>query len=352
VEGRLAQHGFSGEEAVLPVNSDARSQEPEARMHSLAAIVPVWNGREVLERLLASLEAQTQPVSELLIVDNGSTDGAPDVARGRGARVIAMGWNAGFAAAVNRGIRESRAEWIAVLNSDVELAPDYLATLRAAGAPFATGKILMAGEPQRIDGTFDAACRGAVAWRVGYGRTDGPAFAERREIWSAPWTAALFRRDVFDSVGLLDERFGSYYEDVEFGMRCALRGISGWYIPEAIARHLGSAALGRWHPEVVRLTARNQCYLAALHYSKREAWPILVAQGLWGLVALRHGAGRAWLRGKLEGIRQTGLPGQNSAALLEQVFRENERTIYKLQMATGFDRFWRVYFLLTGRPLQ
>src|SRR5579864_7821605 len=109
---------------------------------SLSAIVPVWNGRDLLARLLASLAAQTQPVSELLVVDNGSTDGAPDLARARGARVIPMGRNAGFAAAVNRGIRESAGEWIAVLNNDVELAPDYFASLLAAGRPFATGRIL------------------------------------------------------------------------------------------------------------------------------------------------------------------------------------------------------------------
>jgi GT2 family glycosyltransferase len=319
---------------------------------SLVAIVPVWNGREVLERLLVSLEAQTQQASELLIVDNGSTDGAPELARRRGARVIAMGRNAGFAAAVNRGIRESRADWIAVLNSDVELAPGYLARLQASGAPFATGKILMAGDDKRIDGTFDAVCRGAVAWRVGYGRKDGPIFGERHEISSAPWTAALFRRDIFDRVGMLDERFGSYYEDVEFGMRCASRGISGLYIPEALAWHRGSAALGRWHPEVVRLTARNQCYLAALYYSRRYAWPIFWAQALWGLVALRHGAGRAWLRGKLEGIRHAGALRETSAPLLEAVFRENERSIYEIQKATGFDPFWRIYFMFAGRPVK
>src|SRR5438045_3931056 len=98
---------------------------------SITAIVPVWNGRELLERLLTSLEAQTKPASELLVVDNGSNDGAPELARRRGARVIPMGRNAGFAAAANRGIRESLGEWIAVLNSDVELAPDYFARLVA-----------------------------------------------------------------------------------------------------------------------------------------------------------------------------------------------------------------------------
>src|SRR5262245_3652479 len=107
----------------------------------LSAVVPVWNGRALLERLLDTLDAQTMRVDELIVVDNGSTDGAPDLAAKRGARVIPMGRNAGFAAAVNRGIRESGGEWVAVLNSDVELAPDYFAILLATDSPFATGKI-------------------------------------------------------------------------------------------------------------------------------------------------------------------------------------------------------------------
>src|SRR5262245_23965490 len=109
---------------------------------SISAIVPVWNGRADLERLLASLATQTEPAAELLVVDNGSTDGAPDLAREKGARVIPMGRNAGFAPAVNRGIREASGEWIAVLNSDVQLAPDYFARLSAQSSWFATGKIL------------------------------------------------------------------------------------------------------------------------------------------------------------------------------------------------------------------
>jgi GT2 family glycosyltransferase len=318
---------------------------------SLTAIVPVWNGRDLLRKLLASLERQTLPPSELLVVDNGSTDGAPDLARSCGARIIPMNRNVGFAPAVNRGIRESRTEWIAVLNTDVELAPDYFQTLRAAGAPFATGKILMADAPERVDGTFDIVSGGGVAWRAGYGRPDGPAFSDRRPIWSAPWTAALFRRDLFDTVGLLDERFESYYEDVEFGIRCALRGISGLYIPEAVAWHRGSASLGRWHPRMVRLTARNQCYLVALHYPLREFWTILVAQGLWGLVALRHGTGLAWLRGKFEGIRQAArlrqVSGTRAHPVLDRrLLDENDRLLYDLQKATGFDPFWRLYFWL------
>jgi GT2 family glycosyltransferase len=328
---------------------------------SIAAIVPVWNGRELMERLIASVHRQTRPASELIVVDNGSTDGAPDLARRRGARVIAMGRNAGFAAAVNRGIRESRAEWIAVLNSDVELAPDYFATLLAAKAAadnawFATGKILSTASPGRIDGTFDAVCRGGAAWRIGDGRADGPPFAESRRIPSAPWTAALFRAELFRRVGLLEEHFESYLEDVDFGMRCAAQGIDGVYDPAAVAWHHGSATLGRWHPETVRRIARNQLFLVARHYPAailaRWVWPILVAQSLWGAVAIRHGAGIAWLRGAAQGMRGFSVMRKScrpiDARVLADLLRAGERSIREVQASTGYDGYWRLYFLLTA----
>jgi len=322
---------------------------------SITAIVPVWNGREDLAKLLASLTAQTQPAAELLIVDNGSTDGAPDLARQHGARVIPMGRNAGFAPAVNRGIREAKNEWIAVLNSDVELAPDYFTHLIGADAWFATGKILSRANSTRIDGTFDLVCRGATAWRAGSGRPDGPAFSAPHSIFSPPWTAALFRADLFRKAGVLDECFESYLEDVDFGLRCSALGLDGLYVPQAIAWHRGSASLGRWHSETVRLISRNQIVLLARHYPRwllfRSAWPIFVAQLLWGAVALRNGRGLAWLHGKLQGLRKFSECRQKSEAfdleLLEHL-REDEAEIYQLQRENGFDSYWKLYFLLTG----
>ena len=321
---------------------------------TLSAVIPVWNGREDLARLLASLKAQTQVPDPIIAVDNGSTDGAADVARSHGARVIRMGYNSGFAAAVNRGIIEARSDFVAVLNSDVELAPDYCERLLALQAPFATGKIL--SPDGAIDGAFDLLCRGGAAWRAGSLRPDGPPFDGHRRIGSPPWTAVVFRRDLFDRTGLLEESFGSYLEDVDFGLRCAALGIEGAYEPTAIARHKGSASLGRWSPATVRLIARNQVLLVARRYPpailRRWGWPLLVAQTMWGALALRHGAFIAWVVGKYQGLREfrkaRELPGQLEPQVLERVLREQERELRNLQTSTGYDLYWRLYFMFTG----
>ncbi len=322
---------------------------------TLAVVVPVWNGRDWLALLLASLARQTLAAAEVIVVDNGSTDGAPELARERGARVIPMGSNAGFAAAVNRGIRASHCDWIAVMNSDVELAPDYLEKLAAADAWFATGKLLTPGA-DRIDGTFDAICRGGTSWRVGSGREDGPLFSERQTIASAPWTAALFRAEIFQRVGVLEERFESYLEDVDFGLRCGALGIAGVYEPAAVARHKGSAALGRWHPETVRRIARNQVFLLARHYpsSLLARWmrPILTAHLLWGGIALRHGAGLAWARGAAQGLTGFSRIRKNGVRIdektLHDLLQSQERVIRQVQASSGYDAYWRWYFRLAG----
>ena len=176
---------------------------------------------------------------------------------------------------------------------------------------------------------------------------DAPPFDREREVASAPFTAVLFRAEVFSKAGLLDESFESYLEDAEFGLRCAEHGIAGRYVPQARAIHIGSASLGRWHPETVWRIARNQTLLAARHPAVSRLWPSLVAQGLWGAVAIRHGAGLAWLRGKFEGLRRFRAARSQAPAsdpeLLEQVLNSNEQFIRE----TCCDTYWRLYFMLT-----
>ncbi len=331
-------------------------------MPGAAVIIPNWNRRPLLERLIVQLRAQSHPVAEIVVVDNGSQDGSVETARRAGARVVEMGRNAGFSAAVNRGIAETATDLIAVVNNDVEPAADWLERLVEAAREqqvwFAAGKLLRAAQPGSLDGAYDTLSRGGCAWRAGHGRTDGEPWNRPAPIRFAPFTATLFRRDLFARIGLLDERFESYLEDVDFCLRAARQGCFGVYVPAAVAVHQGSATLGRWHPQVVRRIARNQVLLVAKHYSGRDllryGWPILVAQALWGGVALRHGRPLSFLRGKIEGLamfRSFGrlpAPGRPGDRSLSEILEQSEAEILRLQRRTGFDLYWRLYFALTS----
>ena len=320
----------------------------------VSAIIPNWNGASRLPGLFATLHQQTE-IHELILVDNGSTDLSREIAARSGARVVSLPANLGFAAAVNRGIEEARCPWLAIINNDVQLEPDWLRRLLetaiARDAWFATGKLLDMRQRDRIDGTYDTLSRGATAWRCGAGSLDGPEFGGERVIQFAPFTALLARRELFARAGLLDVDFKSYLEDVEFGLRCATMGLSGVYVPSAVGYHAGSATLGRWHPETVRLIARNQLLLIAKHYPEwwflRLGWPVLVGQILWGLLALRHGRALAWMRGKGEGIRLLLRSRKRNSIDITNILRASEDQIRVLQKRLGHDWYWRCYFALT-----
>jgi hypothetical protein len=312
----------SGEEAVFPGTS---------------AVIPTWNRAAELERCLDSLSG----FAEVIVVDNGSTDGAGERAREGGARVLRFEENRGFAAAVNAGIAAAAGEWVAVLNNDVVLEPGWLAALLGAATEetwFLCGPVLQAGNPELIDGTWDAVPRSGCPWRVGHGMP-ASLFAQPRAIRLAPMTAALFRRALFERVGLLEESFESYLEDVDFGLRCSKAGYGGLFVPEAKSRHAGSATLGVWSPRMVRLLARNQRKLVARHWPagkyRREVW---AGQWLWGLMALRQGVFDDWIAGRREGAARR-MGGENAIAA---VLEEGERAIDEAPGA-----YWRWYRRLT-----
>jgi GT2 family glycosyltransferase len=321
----------------------------------VTVVIPNWNGSALLGNLLGALQRQTYPIDRTIVVDNGSGDDSLAVARNFGAETIDLGKNTGFSHAVNCGIRSAGGGWIAILNNDVTPESGWLANLighaESTNAWFATGKLLDATRRDQIDGSFDAICRGACAWRCGAGRPDSPLWNQSREICFTPFTAAVVRWELFQEVGLLDENFESYLEDIDFGIRCAAAGFQGMYVPEAIAYHQGSATLGRWHPESVRKISRNQLLLIAKHYPRRwvlrYGWPVFVAQGLWGFVALRHGAAVAYLQGKSEGVRRFRSTRGKSPANLPAIVERSEREIRDLQRLTGFDLYWKLYFALT-----
>jgi GT2 family glycosyltransferase len=375
-------------------------------MATVSAIIPTWNRADLLQSILSSLGKQTRPPGQIIVVDNGSTDATQLVAREYDADLAVFPENRGFAVAVNEGIQRAKCEWILILNNDVLLEPEWLERLSSAAeqenALFAAGKLLQKDNLETLDGSWDLVSRAAYAWRCGWGRPDDAIWSTRRKIWFAPMTAALFHRRVFDRIGLLETRFESYYEDVDFGVRCALAGLQGIYEPAAVAVHMGKASFGKHAARIMFLTARNQVLLLAKHYPastlRRFAWPILVGQLLALMAAAKQRHLLAAIQGKLEALRQwptfrrelratdtsksvetanlarishkpgvgtCGADSQSAASrrvgthgstdareksrLVEAAFSQSELEIRNLQREIGCDIYWRLYFSLV-RP--
>lgn len=336
-------------------------------MATVSAVIPTWNRADLLQSILSNLRVQSRPPDQVIVVDNGSTDATQIVAREFGVDLCVFPENRGFAAAVNEGIKQAKSEWILILNNDVVLEPEWLERLlhcaERENAQFAAGKLLQMGEAGMLDGSWDLVSRAAYAWRCGYGRPDGAVWSTSRKISFAPMTAALFRSSLFENIGLLDTRFESYYEDVDFGVRCALAGVEGIYEPAAVAVHIGKSTFGKQGYRVMFLSARNQVLLLAKHYPaetlRRFAWPILVGQILAVMAAAKHGHFFTALKGKREALRlwpvfrkdmeTAARPTEAVTKMIEAAFSESEREIRRLQRQIGYDPYWRLYFSLV-RP--
>jgi GT2 family glycosyltransferase len=327
-----------------------RSESP-----AVSVIIPTWNQSRLVASVLDNLRRQTIAPAEVLIVDNGSTDDTMSVAERKGARVVALSQNRGFAGAVNAGIMESRFDWLLLLNNDVDLNPDWLETAintaREESAHFVVGKLLQARSPERLDGTWDLVSRAGCAWRCGWNAPDGDLWNKRRPVHFGSFTALLIQRSVFNTIGLLDTRYDSYYEDVDFGIRCALAGFSGVYEPGAVGRHLGSGTLGTGARSTY-LVSRNQVLLAAkFGLARLSLWRVLLGQTLFLLSRVKQRTLGAAVKGKWDGLRLSRSWHRYEPDLerIREMLEESEADIGWFQKLIGFDLSWKLYFALCGR---
>jgi GT2 family glycosyltransferase len=207
-------------------------------------IVPNWNGRSDLERCLPALQAQTLDDFEVIVVDNGSSDGSLELLETEfpEVRVVELGENRGFATANNIGIRAARGRYIALLNNDTRVDPAWLAELvacleRHPRAASVTSKMLLMQHPDTIDGAGDVLTWTFLPYPRGHGEPDRGQYEQEREVFSASGGAALWRGDVLKRLGAFDEEFFAYYEDVDLGFRARLQGLECWYVPTSVVLH-------------------------------------------------------------------------------------------------------------------
>lgn len=217
----------------------------------ISVVIPNWNGRLYLEKCFNSLKNQDFSSYEVIVVDNGSTDGSIEFVRNNSpkTRIIAFEENKGFSKAVNEGIKRAEGEYILLLNNDVEVDPLLLHHLYKAittleGADFCACRMMDFHRRELIDGAGDGFPRKAKAFRIGHGARYGPPFNRRRRVFGACAGAALYKKDLFEAVGLFDEDFFAYHEDTDWNFRANLMGFKCLYIPAAVVYHVGSGTTG------------------------------------------------------------------------------------------------------------
>jgi GT2 family glycosyltransferase len=244
-----------------------------------SVIVVNWNRKDLLRKCLESLAGQKKCDLEIIVVDNGSTDGSPAMTASDfpAVHLIRNSDNRGFCGANNQGIAAARGEFIALLNNDAEAEPTWAAALKKAltdhpAAGMAASKILVYENPRRIDKVGHLIFPDGQNRGRGTGALDDGQFDRIEEVLWPDGCAAMYRKVMLDRIGGFDEDFFAYADDADLGLRARIAGWSCIYTPHAIVRHHRGATLGLRNAARVKLIERNRVLLVAKSFPASLLW--------------------------------------------------------------------------------
>lgn len=248
-------------------------------MMEVTVVIPNYNGMKYLKGCLDSLRMQSKKDFRVILIDNGSADGSADFVKQFYPEVEmkCFAENRGFCAAVNEGIRMTRTPYVILLNNDTICEPGFVGALTEAIKKLpesfsCASRMVKMQDETIIDNAGDYYCALGWAFALGKGRPVS-GYLKRREIFSSCAGAAIYRRSVFEEIGLFDEVHFAYLEDVDISWRAKIAGYRNYYIPEAVVHHVGSATSGSVYNEFkTKHSSRNSIYLIY----KNMPWPQIV----------------------------------------------------------------------------
>jgi GT2 family glycosyltransferase len=281
-------------------------------LSAVSAVVVNYQGRAFLGDCVASL---SDAVDEVVVVDNGSSDGSRELVREEfpDVALVELDRNAGFGAAVNAGLRRCGAPWVFLLNNDATVEPGAIAELLAVGegderVGSVAAQMRFRARPDLINSAGIEVDRLGVGSDRLLGRPAERSETDPVEVFGASAGAALLRRSMLDELGGFDERFFLFLEDVDLAWRARMRGWRAMYAPAAVVHHQHSATAGHGsafkHYQVgrnrIRLLAKNADTAQLRRYGAGMVAYDL-AQTAFVVVRART---LAPLRGRLAGLRE------------------------------------------------
>lgn len=278
----------------------------------VTVIIPNYNGLSFMEPCMAALGRQTCRDFDVLVVDNGSTDGSAEWLREKNIPSVFLKENTGFSGAVNTGIRSVRTPYVILLNNDTEAEPDYveqlLRAVEASPKIFSVSpKMVQMYHRELMDDAGDMYSIMGWAYQRGVGQETG-RYDRPCHVFSACAGAAIYRREVFEEIGYFDEMHFAYLEDIDVGYRAKIAGYYNRYCPQAVVYHVGSGTSGsKYNSFKVRLAARNNVYLnyKNMPFLQLAVNSLPIALGIVGKYAFfkKLGFEKDYVEGILEGVR-------------------------------------------------
>lgn len=279
-----------------------------------SVVIPNYNGIRYLKNCLLSLQKCEGEDFEVIVVDNGSTDGSdllPDSLK-LNVRLIKLNENTGFAHAVNVGIREAKGEYVILLNNDTEVESGFVRKLTEAlkknrKAFSASAMMVDMNNREVLDGAGDYYC--ALGWAFAYGKGKKTEECDKgRKIFSSCAGACIYDKAKLEITGLFDELHFAYLEDVDLGYRARIAGFDNIYEPAAVVYHAGSGFSGsRYNEFKIKLSSRNSVYLILKNMPILQLiinLPFIVFGYLIKtLFFVLKGYGKVYLKGLLDGFK-------------------------------------------------
>ena len=240
----------------------------------VSIIILNYNGEKFLKNCLDSILKETNYNFELIVVDNDSPDksGENFSKEYPQCKFILNKKNLGVSEGLNVGIKNSKGEYIVVLNNDLVVAPKWLDHLFDAFRKYGSGlyqpKFLKMKDNSIIDSTGNLVNIFGFGFSREKGKKDRLQHNKIEEIGFAAGTCLFCPKEIFDKVGLFDEKFFAYNEDLDLGWRAKLQNFKSFYVPKSIVYHYGSAQW-KWSGEKFYLLERNRWLSLLSNYSTK-----------------------------------------------------------------------------------